>query len=225
MAPNPGHSLTIDHNPHADVWAARTIRELLTLVPFPYRARAGELVNKVYRAYIEANQIRLYLAILQQHKTAGTFPPEIQKSIKDPALQFSKEYKASEDYAKRKAEMAAITLTYKRRALESFISMKELELKFFRERFSDVTYKAEMRAILLEVTQDILRNCGVDLHADGSVDKQTMPDFIVLSYVEFDELKDLYVERALSIASGFTQTKALQKMTSLTYKTDGDSNA
>jgi len=100
MAPNSVRSVdvvTSDSSIVAATAKATTIAELVLTVPHAWRSTIAPHLNAVYRVASKMCTVQNTIAHYERHKTEGSFPPAIHNSIKDPKIQFSKEFLGTEN--------------------------------------------------------------------------------------------------------------------------------
>lgn len=201
---------------------ANTLGELVDLIPAPFRPRTEQVVNKAYRAAIKANHVRTYLSTLEKHKLDGTYPSEIGGRILIPAIQISKEYEATADCKKLSAGLASKAEAHRKESLTSVISWKKAELAYLQSSFAETSYKADMEAVLKEVTRDISSDAGVAPKQDGSISEKDLPSWVIADHKVFKSNHLLYPARAVALAFTVVSRETAKRFKALTLKRDAD---
>ncbi len=69
-----------------------SLSELIQYVLVTFWPTCGQVLQEVYCVTVKAFHIQTMLTTLNQHLTEGSFPTLILSAIKDPKIQFSKEF-------------------------------------------------------------------------------------------------------------------------------------
>jgi hypothetical protein len=201
-----------------------TLGELVDLIPAPFRPRMQDLVNQVYKAALKSNHARSYLTTLETHNQDGTFPSEIQGRVHTPALQISKEYTAAAEYKMFLTELDASTRAHKKAMLTAAIKIKKAEVSHLQRLFAETTYKSTTATIYREVVTQLVEDAGISPNADGTVPKESFPQWFAEDSTKFEATRLMYPQRAVALAYVAVQRENSKKFKTLNLKhrTDED---
>ncbi|KAH0592128.1 hypothetical protein MHUMG1_10178 [Metarhizium humberi] len=150
MASRSVRSLNVDggNNAADAVRNCSTLSELHTVLPLSFRPSLAAYLTKIYRIATKTGNVNNTIVQYEKHISNGSFPPFIEKTIKEPKIQFSNEYDGS-------PEGRAVEATFKKIVKDARTSYLAEALKRKKEeqtvlihllRFDEKAWKAEVEA-------------------------------------------------------------------------------
>ena len=198
------------------------LAELLELVPATFRPRMQDLLNRLYRAGIKSNHARTYLATLEKHLVSGTFPPEIGGRVHAPAIQISKEYNATAEWANQRGLLEEVTSSHKKSLLSTAISIKKSEVAYLQGQLAEPRYEGDAEAIFEEVSKTLVADANVPQLTDGSYDPEKIPIWVKTDISQMRQVRLPLCGRAIALAYTQVQQETVKKMRALTVKAQVD---
>ncbi|RAL06471.1 uncharacterized protein BO97DRAFT_358657, partial [Aspergillus homomorphus CBS 101889] len=74
---------------------ASTLPELITTIPRAYQVLLGDYLSKKFRVAHKHANVMSTISLYERHNTDSSFPPIVRNSLKEPKLQFAKEFLSS----------------------------------------------------------------------------------------------------------------------------------
>jgi hypothetical protein len=108
---------------------ATTLQELIQTIPQSYRIRLGDYLTKKYRVAFKHANVNSTVISYQRHETDGSFPPIIRNSLKEPKLQFAKEFLSTTDGSSSPANFQSAIVLARKSVLSAAIKEKKKELE------------------------------------------------------------------------------------------------
>lgn len=108
--------------------AASTLQELIFTIPQSYRAQLGDYLTKKYRLAHKHANVQSTISQYERHQTDASFPPIIRNSLKDPKLQFAKEFLNSLDGSGSQDSFLSAIVQARKNVLDSAVKEKKKEL-------------------------------------------------------------------------------------------------
>jgi len=199
-----------------------SLPELVQYVPVTFRPAFGQTLQEVYRVAVKASHVQTTLATLNRHSTEGSFPASILGAIKDPKIQFSKEFRVTADGAT--AEMASIQAidTARNTVLQASLVSKQNELKHLQ---SLLAYdSSRWLAIANKVVDDFASTTGatVEVKPDGSRSYSNMPAHVVEEENLVKKQGRRIYMKAVGLAYTASQREVVSRMAKLSLKKNVD---
>ncbi|KAH0421638.1 hypothetical protein CcaCcLH18_13317 [Colletotrichum camelliae] len=180
-----------------NIRSARSLDDLCSLLPSLYSHNIRPILKKAFTVTNKSIRVRSYLSKLDEHKTKGTFPPEIAGPLALPKIQFSEEFRDTAGYRQRMSESEAVILEARTKTLELAISLKKSELTFLEELFTSDAYVQE---IVQSSTRAIINLCGTAPEDDSILDEKCIPAFMLSDFRIMLLCGKLFLARARDIA-------------------------
>jgi hypothetical protein len=75
-----------------------SIEDLVRIIPKSFQSAFTPLLKEIFDRAIKVTNVQSSLALLEMHRSKGTFPANIYSSLKIPVIQVSKEFSGSSVY-------------------------------------------------------------------------------------------------------------------------------
>jgi len=137
MAPNSVRSVEVagtDKTATASTRNASTIGELISTIPQTWRPALAPYLNAVHRIAAKLCNVQNTIAQYDRHTTEGSFPASIRNSIRDPKIQYSKEYLGTKDGVEVKGLLESHIKNARKKLLEFALLRKKEELLALQEQ-------------------------------------------------------------------------------------------
>jgi len=198
--------------------AASTLQELIATIPRGYQAVLGDHLTKKYRLAHKHANVQSTISLYERHKNENKFPPLIRNAIKEPKLQFAKEFlsatigsKAPEVFQKEVAEARMLVL-------KCAIAQKQSELAHLATLIRSDTDAWETSCDT--VVQKIAGNSGGSIRKD-STGKLVTTGLPATALQEFSTMRQAcatYTFRVLALARASIDRAELQKIAKMQLK-------
>lgn len=135
MAPTSVRSVDVATAGHAGktTATASSIAELNTTVPQTWRSTCGPLLLGVYRVATKLCTVQNTIAQYERHVADGSFPPPVRSSVKEPTLQFSKEFLGTPAGVAVKSALTENTKAARLKLLQLCLAKKREEMQALQE--------------------------------------------------------------------------------------------
>ncbi|TQW01470.1 reverse transcriptase (RNA-dependent DNA polymerase) domain-containing protein [Cordyceps javanica] len=107
---------------------ASTLAELISTIPQSWRPSIGAYLTTIYRAATKLANVQNTIAAYQRHTAEKSFPASIKNSVKDPKIQFSKEYLGTTEGSLAGGSIKDQVLEAQKNILKRALMLKEEEL-------------------------------------------------------------------------------------------------
>jgi hypothetical protein len=226
MAPNSVRSVEVAYgSKYSEATRnASSIAELIQTIPQTWRPALGAVLTSTYKVATKLSNVQTTIAQYDRHAADGSFPRFVRDSIKDPKVQFSKEYlnavgtviKEELDSHVKKVRKELLSLAHDRKKLE----VAELQKL-------SVFDKNAWRTAILEVAERTADAFGSTVSGDNSSEIAPLWTGIPPTDLKEDctalwKHGDVYHFRAISIARSLNERTLLDRMKSVTLKKDTD---
>jgi hypothetical protein len=110
--------------------SASTLQELITTIPRAYQAILGDHLTRKYRVAHKHANVQSTVSMYERHDTDGSYPPVIRNSLKEPKLQFAKEFLQTTTGSKSPDNFQSAIAAARKAALASALLEKKKELEY-----------------------------------------------------------------------------------------------
>lgn len=229
MAPSSVRSLNVAGEPSSAGSAlanVSTIADLVNVVPHSWRASIGNHLTTTYRIATKLCNVQNTIAQYDKHHAEGSFPASIKNAIKDPKIQFSKEYLGSETGALANGHLQSVVHTARKSLLEEAQKRKKEELAALQRL---TTFDKDVwTKLVLEVGQrtatvfgatlsTVNQNGAIMLNWNGKVADDTKADCLYLW-----NKGSAFHYKAVSLARAIADRSLVEKTKTLSLKKDAD---
>jgi len=144
---------------------ATTIAELIATIPHVWRPVLGDYLTKKYRLAQKLCTVQNTLAQYHRHAAEKSFPAPIRNSIKDPKIQFSKEFLGTSEGAVAKTRLENAVLIAQKSLLAEANKQKEAELTSLQ---SALSYDGTMwRKLIAEAATRVASSLEMEVSGDA----------------------------------------------------------
>lgn len=227
MAPNSVRSVdvAVGKTASAQTRNATTIAELISTIPQTWRPVLGDYLNKIYRVATKLCNVQNTIAQYDKHVAEGSFPASIRNSIKDPKIQFSKEFLGTSDGALTKSLGDAEIHTARKSLLAFAVKRKKEELAALQECVA--WNAATWRSKVLEIALRTAGALGASVQGNAAGDAAPVWTGDISSAVVEDcttlwSLGNVWHYRAIAVARSLADRSLVEKTKSLRLKTETD---
>jgi len=229
MAPSSVRSLnavTTDSSIVAATAAATTITELTLTVPHAWRSSVASHLTAVYRVASKMCTVQNTIAHYERHTAEGSFPPAITNSIKDPRIQFSKEYLGTESGSLASGTFGATVKKARTSLLQCAVTQKREELAELQKlvQFDEEKW----RKLLLQAVDRAATTFGVKI-SEVAVTSSVPPNWGTTAPKHMQEETNLlwkngnvFHYRAVSLARALADRSLLEKTKTLSVRKQTD---
>jgi len=228
MAPNSVRSVDVTTSKASVASAtakATTIAELISTLPQSWRSSCGAQLTSAYRVATKLCTVQNTIAQYNRHDAEGSFPPSIVNSVRDPKIQFSKEFLGTEDGRLAIASVAADVQVARKSLLARALALKSAELKSLQTLVAfDLS---RWRKLVTEVADRVGQAYGIDVSNDS--DWSTIPSGWKNAPVHArDELEIMWAHgsafhyRAVALARSLADRSLVEKTRNLSVKAQTD---
>lgn len=202
---------------------ASNLQELISTIPYAYQVKLGDYLTRKYRLAHKHANVTATLAAYNRHKTDGSFPPLIRSSLKEPKLQFAKEFLATSEGALAPETFKNQIQRSRKELLDTAISCKNKELSTLSDKIQPEV--DTWRTLCSEVVEVNVKDNGgrIEKGQDGGP-----PRFLGLPATVEKEWKIMfgacktYTYRVLALARAAIDRAELQKLSKLQLKETTD---
>ncbi|KAM0276913.1 hypothetical protein ACHAQH_006285 [Verticillium albo-atrum] len=227
MAPNSVRS--VDVSAHDTISSttrnASTLAELISTIPQTWRPALGVRITAVYRVATKLCNVQNTIAQYERHVAEGSYPAPVRNSIKDPKIQFSKEFLSTEDGSLVAGTIATEILNARKALLACALARKKEELAALQK--ATAWDPVAWRNVIAEVAQRVAATMGCTVAGDASKDPVPVWKGAVATGVQ-EDCKTLwnngshYHYRTIGIARSISDKSVLEKVKTLTLKNETD---
>lgn len=227
MAPTSVKSVDVtgDNNIVTATRNASTINELVSTLPQTWRPALSEYLLIVYRVATKLCNVQNTLAQYERHVADGSFPASVRNSIKDPKIQFSKEYLGTTEGNLAKGTLLSLVHAAQKSILQGAVKQKQEELatlqrltvfdqEAWRKRVGDVASRA---ATAYGSTVE-----GTATDANPPRWSGSAPETIKEECKQLWKQGSVYHYRAVAIARSLADRTLLDRVKTMTIKKDTD---
>lgn len=201
---------------------ATTLAELISTIPYAYQVRLGDYLTRKYRVAHKHANVQSTLTIYERHLVDDSYPPIIRNTIKEPKLQFAKEFLATVEGAKAPKTFEGEVNVARKSLLKAAVTSKKSELKLLSSLI--LPEPGNWSEACKTVAKNIAESNGGRLTYSENNDV-TFVGLPKSAEEEFDMMNDacgVYSYRVLSIARSAIDRAEIQKLSKITLKKNTD---
>lgn len=201
-----------------------TIGELVNVLPTSWRSVLGDKLKTVYRVATKLCNVQNTIAQYERHTAEGSLPASIKNAIRDPKIQFSKEFLGSDTGKEAPGELIKVIQESRRQLLADALTRKKQELSTLQSLTSyddsdwddKVVSVAQRVAETFNGTFTVNRNNNT-VHWTGNAPDDVKSDcqFLVVKGRSF-------FYKAISLARAIADQSLVEKTKTLSLKKDTD---
>jgi len=202
--------------------SASTLKELISTIPRTYQAVLGDLLEKKYRIAHKHANVQATVATYDKHLKESSFPPLIRNMIKEPQLQFAKEYLGTTEGAESPSLFKSSVFTARKNVLTSALEEKQKELEALATLISPdvVTWQ---KAVFEVGKRTAASNGGQVTQAkDVGAVMTGVPATAATEFTTMANACQVYVYRVLALARASIDRSEIQKISKLKLKESAD---
>lgn len=201
---------------------ASTLPELIQTIPRAYQAALGELLTKKFRLAHKHANVQSTITMYERHDTEGSFPPIIRNSLKEPRLQFAKEFLSTTDGSESPDIFRRAVIQARKNTLSAAILEKRKELAHLS------TLIGSDEPTWTKVCENVAKSV-VDTHggrvrkdATGTVVFEGMPPTALTEFTTVNSACATYSYRCIALARVAIDRAEIQKLSKLKLKDSTD---
>lgn len=225
MAPNSVRSVdVVSRNNIANTTNnASSIGELIQTLPQTWRPSLSSHLNTVYRVATKLCTVQNTIAQYERHQADNSFPGSINNSLREPKVQFSKEFLGTEEGRLADGLLKGQALTARTEALKQALALKKQEIALLQKLTA--WDKAKWHSIVAEVATRvaIAFDSQVKVNIAGKLewDSNAPPNLIEEGKVLWDN-GSVFHYRVITLARSLADRSLVQKTKNLSLKTQTD---
>jgi hypothetical protein len=228
MAPNSVRAVDVvgtETSLLANTRNASSIAELISTLPQSWRPALGSSLSATYRIAVKLCNVQNMLSQYERHKAEGSYPGSITGSIKEPKLQFSKEYLGTEDGSLVKGTVANHVQIARKAVLTSAITAKNEELAALQEMisFNETSWRQTVLDTAKRVAQAV--GCTVScstMTAQEPSWSERSPSAIKMDCKVLWQHGSVFHYRACALARSLADRTLVDKVKTLNLKKEAD---
>lgn len=201
--------------------AASSIQELISTIPTSYKIPLGDQLTKKYRLSHKLANCQSTLTSYQRHKAEDSLPPLVRNSLKEPKLQFAKEWLADSNGSGSPVSFSNAVRQARQVVLDQAIALKQKEADYLATlTMPDTTAWSEA---VVNVATRVAKDLGGRLETSGTTHRMVgVPDAASQELAAMVNSCTTYTYRCLALARAAIDRNDLQKMSKLTLKQETD---
>lgn len=227
MAPNSVRSLEVATTNRFGLATnnASSLAELISTIPQSWRPSLGAYLTTIYRAATKLANVQNTIVAYERHTAEKSFPASIRNSVKDPKIQYSKEYLGTSTGALADGNMKDKVLEAQKSILKQALAQKKEEFAALQKciRWDPSAWRREVVSVAermaaaynIELKYDVTKDQG--LAWPGSTQAQLVSDSNSLWIYG-----DLFHYRAVAIARSLSDRTLVEKTRNLKLKKQTD---
>lgn len=201
--------------------SASTLQELINTIPQTYRVQLGDYLTKKYRVAHKHANCESTVSHYQRHELENSFPPIIRNSLKEPKLQFAKEFLATTDGSSAPENFHNAILLARKAALAAAIREKKKELKLL-SSLIHVDEEDWQKRVLLVANQSAISFGGSMKWSKGHLEINALPDTFAEEFGTVIAACAVYTYRCLALARASIDRTDLLKLSKMKLKETTD---
>lgn len=202
--------------------AASTLPELISTIPRAYQAVLGDHLTRKFRAAQKHANVQTTVSLYDRHEKDGSFPPLIRNALKEPKLQFAKEYKGTTEGSGAEDVFKAAVFSARKAVLTSSLELKQKELAHLAGLI--VPEPEAWQKVVRETAAKVAAQNGGKLIEDKD-GRPVMADCPPAAQIEFGvawSSCQIYTYRVLALARAAIDRAELQKFAKMQLKETTD---
>jgi hypothetical protein len=201
---------------------ASNLAELITTLPRAYQAALGDQLTKKYRLAHKHANVQSTISLYERHLNEGSFPPIIRNSLKDPKLQFAKEFLSTTNGSNAPSTFAAAVLAARTAVLKSAIEQKKQE----KNQLAELILPDEHAWIAAVKNVGTLTAASVGgafgMSSDGLPTMTGVPQAAAQECLSVFRSCEMYTYRVLALARASIDRTDIQKLAKIKLKDTTD---
>lgn len=231
MAPNSVRSLDVSYGTATGVASSvrncSTLTELISVIPQTWRPVLAVHLKEAFYIANKLSNTTNAIAQLTRHQADGSFPAPIRNSIKDPKVQFAKEYLGTEKGAQAEGLLKSSTHAARKAMLEVYLERKKEEQSVLQGKvsFDQIRWHASVCEVAIRAAQMFGSTFSIKEtkekvltpHWTGSVSQQVQEECRTVYHYG-----DQFHWKAVAIARANADRSLIEKTRTLSLKKDTD---
>jgi hypothetical protein len=201
--------------------SASTLQELINTIPQSYRVQLGDYLTKKYRVAHKHANVESTVAHYQRYELENSFPPIIRNSLKEPKLQFAKEYLSTTEGSSGPENFHSAVLLARKQVLAAAIREKKKELLLLAGLIKSDEEDWQKRALLV-ANQSAISFGGTMQWKSGQLKTDKLPDTFAVEFGTVIGACSVYTYRCLALARASIDRTDLQKLSKMKLKETTD---
>ncbi|OWT42416.1 hypothetical protein VFPPC_18410 [Pochonia chlamydosporia 170] len=202
--------------------SASTLQELISTIPRAYQAVLGDHLQKKYRVAHKHANVQSTISAYERHENDKSFPPLIRNALKEPKLQFAKEFLGTTEGSNAPAAFKSKLFTARATALASAIELKKSELEHLATLIipDDFNWKNQVK----EVAKKVAQSAGGAFALNNQREWQ-LTGVAPAAQTEFSTMWgacQVYTYRVLALARSAIDRAEIQKVAKMQLKDNTD---
>lgn len=228
MAPSSVRSLNVADTSQSSLGNAlanvSTIGELVNILPHAWRTVLGDELKTVYRIATKLCNVQNTIAQYDRHSTDGSFPPSISNAIRDPKVQFSKEFLGSPTGSQANGQLLQCIKEARTSLLKQALQRKNEELSHLQGLvvFNRDSWVAQITEIARRVAVTFSGTCESGSTVGSLVWTGNAPKDVKQDCDFLLKRGDAFHYKAVSLARGIADQSLIEKTRTLSLKKDTD---
>lgn len=202
---------------------ASTLPELIQTIPRAYQAALGQLLTKKFRVAHKHANVQTTITMYERHDTEGSFPPIIRNSLKEPKLQFAKEYLGTTGGSESPDLFRQAVAQARKNTLSAAIKEKRKELSHLSTLIG--FEEDEWQTICENVAKSVVDTHGGRVKTDPTTKKVLFEGMPATALTEFNTVHTAgatYSYRCIALARVAIDRAEIQKISKLKLKDTTD---
>lgn len=201
--------------------SASTLPELISTIPRAYQSLLGHYLTQKFRVAHKHANVQSTITLYERHATDGSFPPVVRNSLKEPRLQFAKEFLATTTGSNSPEAFKAAVDQARKNVLNAALLEKKKELAHLATLVAvdEETWQERCRNVARTIAEG---NGGRMEHSGGSYKFTGLPDPALKEYQLLVKACAVYTYRTVALARASIDRAELQKIQKLKIKETTD---
>jgi hypothetical protein len=203
--------------------AASTLQELISTIPRSYQALLGDYLTKKYRVMHKFANVQSTVTSYERHLTEASLPPVIRNSLKEPKLQFAKEFLASTEGTSAPENFRESIKTARSQALEAALKLKKQELAHLSTLIASepIVWDGAVLNVVTRIADGIGGRVR-KITETGKISVEGVPAAALAEYNTMSGAAEVYTYRCLALARASIDRTDLLKLSKINLKSDAD---
>jgi len=202
--------------------AASTLQDLINTIPQSYRVQLGDYLTKKYRVAHKHANVESTVSHYQRYELESSFPPIIRNSLKEPKLQFAKEYLSTTDGSSGPENFRGAVLLARKQVLAAAIREKKKELVLLASLIQSDEGDWQKRVILVANQSAISFGGAMKWSKKDGLQSKDLPTTFVEEFNTVIGACSVYTYRCLALARASIDRTDLQKLSKMKLKETTD---
>ncbi|KAL5421367.1 hypothetical protein PMIN07_012563 [Paraphaeosphaeria minitans] len=201
---------------------ANTLPELIATIPRTFQPVLGDRLTKLFRIAQKHANVMSTITIYERHSTDKSFPPLIRNSLKEPKLQFAKEFLGTTDGHSTPEAFAQCVTAARASVLKQAIEAKRKERDHLATllRFDLSEWQNAVHNVAVQVTESV--GGRVRPGPDNTVAYTGIPKTADSERLLMSGAGEIYTFRCIALAKAAIDRAEIQKLSKLKLKDNTD---